>query len=361
MEGSVVQSDELNTKGEQNMKTKLSIYVLAALALINGTQAQSRAENAVPVTPENFIRAETDRYFGKIAKNGSFGKFTHNREFGPIDKQNAIVRPQRDTLFSLGVFDLDAGPVTVILPNAGKHFMSMQVMDEDMYTPQVIYDAGSYTFTREQIDTRYVVLVVRILVDTANPDDVKRVHNLQDAIKVSQQSPGSFEVPNWDPASQKKVRDALMVLGATVPDTKRMFGTKDQVDPVRRLIGAASFWGGNPEKDGLYLNVTPSKNDGTTIYKLKVKDVPVDGFWSIAVYNAEGYFQSNELNVYSINNITAKKSEDGSVIIQFGGCDGKAANCLPILKGWIYTVRLYRPRAEILNGAWTFPEAQPVN
>ena len=137
------------------MKTKLSFYALAALTLINGTQAQSRADNAVPVTPENFIRAETDRYFGKIAKNGSFGKFTQNREFGPIDKQNAIVRPQRDTLFSLGVFDLDAGPVTVILPNAGKHFMSMQVMDEDMYTHQVTYDAGSYTFTREQIDTRY--------------------------------------------------------------------------------------------------------------------------------------------------------------------------------------------------------------
>jgi hypothetical protein len=44
-----------------------------------------------------------------------------------------------------------------------------------------------------------------------------------------------------------------------------------------------------------------------------------------------------------------------------GGCDGRIPNCLPIMKGWIYTVRLYRPRAEILNGAWTFPEAQSVN
>ena len=186
------------------MKTKLSIYALAALTLINETQAQSRADNAVPVNPDNFIRAETDHYFSTMVKNGSFGKFTHNRAFGPIEKQNAIVRPQRDTLFSLGVFDLDAGPVTVILPNAGKHFMSMQVMDEDMYTPQVIYDAGSYTFTREQIDTRYVVLVVRILVDTANPDDVKWVPNLQDAIKVSQQRPGSFEVPNLGPGKPEE-------------------------------------------------------------------------------------------------------------------------------------------------------------
>jgi hypothetical protein len=343
------------------MKTKLITYALAAaLIVINGTQAQSWAGNAIPVTADNFIRAESDHYFGNMVKDGSFGKFTHNRELTPIDKQ-LVVRSNRDTLNSAAVFDLEAGPVTMTLPNAGKHFMSMQVIDEDMYTPQVIYDAGSYTFTREQIGTRYVLLGVRILVDPANPDDVKRVHNLQDAIKVSQQSPGNFEVPNWDPASQKKVRDALLVLAATLPDTKRMFGTKDQVNPVRRLIGAASVWGGNPEKDAMYLNVTPSKNDGTTIYKLNVKEVPVDGFWSISVYNAEGYYQFNELNAYSINNITAQKSEDGSVSIQFGGCDGKIANCLPIVKGWNYMVRLYRPRAEILNGAWTFPEAQPVN
>jgi hypothetical protein len=343
------------------MKTKLIIYALAAaLTVVNGTRAQSPAGYAVPVNPDDFIRAESDLYFGKLVKDGSFGKFTHNRELTPIDKQ-LVVRSNRDTLNSGAVFDLDAGPVTITLPNAGKHFMSMQVIDEDMYTPQVIYDAGSYTFTREQIGTRYVLLGVRILVDPASPDDMKRVHNLQDAIKVSQQSPGSFEVPNWDPASQEKVCDALLVLAATLPDTKRMFGTKDQVDPARRLIGAASVWGGNPEKDALYLNVTPSKNDGTTIYKLNVKDVPVDGFWSITVYNAEGYYQSNELNAYSLNNITAKKSEDGSVTVQFGGCDGKIANCLPVVKGWNYMVRLYRPRAEILNGAWTFPKAQAVN
>ena len=341
------------------MRTKLIIYTLAAtLTVTNGTQAQLRAGNAVPVTPDNFIRAESDHYFGNMVKDGSFGKFTHNRELTPIDKQ-LVVRSNRDTLNSAAVFDLDAGPVTVTLPNAGNRFMSMQVINEDMYTPQVIYDAGSYTFTRQQIGTRYVLLGVRILVDPANRDDVKRVHNLQDAIKVNQQSRGSFEVPNWDPASQKKVRDALQILGANLPDTKRMFGTKDQVDPVRRLIGAASVWGGNPEKDALYLNVTPSKNDGTTIYKLDVKDVPVDGFWSITVYNADGYIQSNENNAYSINNITGKKSEDGSITIQFGGCDGKIQNCLPIAPGWNYTVRLYRPRAEILDGTWKFPLAQP--
>jgi hypothetical protein len=76
---------------------------------------------------------------------------------------------------------------------------------------------------------------------------------------------------------------------------------------MRRLIGAASAWGGNPETEALYLNVVPAKNDGTTVYSLSVKDVPVDGFWSVSVYNAEGYYEPNQHDAYSLNSITAKK------------------------------------------------------
>jgi hypothetical protein len=79
--------------------------------------------------------------------------------------------------------------------------------------------------------------------------------------------------------------------------------------------------------------------------------VPVDGFWSISLYNA---------NTYSLNNLTAKANPDGSVTVQFGGCQKNTANCLPIVSGWNYTVRLYRPRKEIIDGSWKFPEAQPV-
>ena len=55
-----------------------------------------------------------------------------------------------------------------------------------------------------------------------------------------------------------------------------------------------------------------------------------------------------------------KKLTTEPVAAQFGACDGKIANCLPIMPGWNYVVRLYRPRAEVLNGTWKFPQAQPV-
>ena len=320
------------------------------------------AQSSIPVTVDNFNRVESDLYFGNAMKDaGGVGKFGHHREPMAIDRQT-VIRANRDTLYSPALIDLDAGPVTITLPDAGNRFRSMQIINEDHYVVgDVEYRPGDYTYDRQKVGTRYVLVALRTLVDPNNPKDIQQVHALQDASKITQTSTGKFEVPNWDAASQKKVRDALLVLGSTIPDFKGAFGSKEQVDPIRHLIGTAAAWGGNPEKDATYLNVTPTKNDGTTIYKLNVKDVPVDGFWSISLYNAGGYFQKNEQNAYSINNITAKKESDGSVTVQFGGCDGKISNCLPIMPGWNYTVRLYRPRAEILNGIWKFPEPQPTS
>jgi hypothetical protein len=116
--------------------------------------------NAVDVTADNFTRAETDTYFANIVKNaGGVGKFFHRREIEPIDNQ-IVIRGNRDTVYSAAVFDLDAGPVTVQLPQAGKRFMSLIVINQDQYTPAVYY-GGSHSFTRQQIGTRYLMLALR--------------------------------------------------------------------------------------------------------------------------------------------------------------------------------------------------------
>src|SRR5215470_20130642 len=93
---------------------------------------------SVPVTADNFNRAESDFYFGNLVKDGGFGKFTHKREVTPIDEQ-MVIRMNRDTLYSGAVFDLNAGPVTITLPNSGKRFMSLMIENEDQYVPLVAY------------------------------------------------------------------------------------------------------------------------------------------------------------------------------------------------------------------------------
>ncbi len=299
-------------------------------------------------------------YLGGLVTDYGFGKIGHRREPASIDHQT-VIRLNRDTLYSAGVFDLDAGPVTITFPDAGERFMSMQVINQDHYVVGVNYGAGTYVLDKDTAGTRYVVAAFRTLVNPSDSADLEKVHALQDAIKVEQASAGKFEVPKWDLAEPEEGARRPSRAGHHDPRLQGRVWRQGEVDPVRHLIGTAAAWGGNPDKDATYLNITPKNNDGSTVYRLNVKDVPVDGFWSVSLYDAKGYYEKNPYNAYSLNNITAKTNQDGSTTIQFGGCDGKIPNCLPIMAGWNYTVRLYRPRAEILDGSWTFPEPQPVS
>ncbi|ACN17478.1 conserved hypothetical protein [Desulforapulum autotrophicum HRM2] len=87
----------------------------------------------------------------------------------------------------------------------------------------------------------------------------------------------------------------------------------------------------------------------------------MDGFWSISVYNAKVFFEKNDFAAHSINNLTAKPDADGSFSILFGGDPAGVPNYFPITSGWNYTVCLYRPKKEVINETWKFPEAQPAN
>jgi len=337
------------------------LAAMSAAAASAGIGGQAPASPPVRVTVETYSRAQTDVYFAGVVKSGGFGAFRHGRELAP-PAQQGIPRPNRDTLYSFAIVDLDVGPVTITLPEAGNRYMGLQVVNQDQYTPATFYRAGAHTLTREAIGTRYAIAVVRFLVDFSSREDVRQVHALQDAIKLEQARRGSFDIPHWNEADLKTIKAALLQLGTTISDTRGMFGANaHDVDPVKHLIGSAMLWGGNPLKDALYLPITPAQDDGKTVYRLRVADVPVDGFWSLTVYNSDGYLQPNPDNIYAVNSMTAKKDPDGAVTIQFGGCDSKVPNCLPIAPGWNYTVRMFLPRREVLDGTWKFPEVQPLS
>lgn len=338
------------------MASSVLLALACLLVLVAPATAQSK-NKPVPVNVHNFVRAETDLYFSRLALAG-FGKLSHRRKPPSIDDQT-VVRMNRDTLYSSGVFDLDAGPVTVTLPDAGGRFMSLQAISQDHYSPDVVYGPGRFTFDRASIGTRYMALIIRTLVNAEDANDIAAANKLQDAVTVAQASTGVFEIPLWDAVSQDRVRGALFALGA-LGNVVNRFGKKGEVDPLDHLIGTATGWGGNPRVAAEYQNVYPIRNDGETAYRLTLRDVPVDGFWSVSVYNADGYFVKNDLNAYSINNLTAKKDSDGGVTIQFGDCAKDTPNCLPVMPGWNFTMRFYRPRKAILDGSWKVPALQPV-
>jgi hypothetical protein len=351
-----------------HLKLFFKLIFLGLILMLTSVQAQNSNQEkvpnndslgkTVPVTWETFVRAETDLTFNNYTKIGGFGKFFNIRAVTPIDKQS-VARMNRDTRYSIGIFDL-SNPLTVTLPNANGRYISMQVINQDEYTTSVEYNAKSYSFTKEDVGTRYVCLIVRILVDSESEKDNQIVTEMQNEITVSQSSIGTFEIPNWDLQSHEKLKDAVKILASTLTNTKLCYGNIHEVNPIAHLLGAVAGWGGLPQSAAMYINETPENNDGKTAYTLTVKDVPVDGFWSISVYNSSGYFEKNAYNAYSVNNFSAKKEEDGSYIIHFGG-DPKQTNYLPISEGWNYTVRLYRAKKEILEGSWVFPSPVKVN
>lgn len=330
---------------------------VASVAWASGAFAETQG-NTIPVTIDTFIRAETDHYLAANVKDiGALGEFKHARQPVAIDKQT-VIRMNRDTLYSFAVFDLAAGPVTLTLPDAGKRYMSMMVVDQDHYLPIMAYGTKPVTLTQKSIGTRYAFVAVRTLVDPNDAKDLDEVHRLQDAIKVSQKNTGKLDLPNWNEGDLTEIRNGLLTLAKHQTSYHGSFGARGKIDPIQHLIGTASGWGGIPEKDAMYPSFTPEKNDGKTVYTLNVpKNVPVKAFWSISVYNPKGFFEKNDYNAYSLNNLTATKNADGSVTAQFGGCDGKVPNCLPIVDGWNYTVRLYRPEQAVVSGEWKFPNA----
>lgn len=338
-----------------NRLPSLAAIVFALSAVSTGIQAEP-----VKVNVTNFTRAETDLYMARYVAGFGIGVLGHIREPVPLDEQD-VIRMNRDTIYSFGIFDLSQ-PLSITLPDFDGRFQSMQVVDQDHYVVTVEHDPGTYKFTQEAVGTRYLAVIIRTFMDPDDAADIAAANRAQNAIAVKQADRGAFEVPDWDEESLAAMRGQLLALGATAPSeaANKAFGSREEVDPVMHLIGTAAGWGGNPPSAAVYPNGFPAQNDGETPHAFTVKDVPVDGFWSVTVYNEEGFMVKNSLGVNSFNGVTAARNSDGSTTIHFGACEDGRVNCIPVLDGWNYTVRLYQPRPEVLDGSWVFPVPTPV-
>ena len=304
-------------------------------------------------TVENFTRTESDRMFQKLATDaGSTGRWAHYRDVSPIDHQN-IIRQNRDTLYSAAIVDISGG-ATLTVPETDGRYLSVMVINQDHFINRVFHEPGAHELTISEFDTEYVLLGARVFVDPAEPSDVAVARATQDGLGLRAAARRAFPAPVYDEASFTTTRDALLVLARGLGSFDRAFGRRSRVDPVRHLLATAAAWGGLPETEAFYANVDPGLPVAEHTLTMPA-DVPVDAFWSVSVYNADGYFEPNEMGAYSINSTTAEYAPDGSATISFGPGTRRIANRLPITEGWNYMVRLYRPRPEVLDGRWTVP------
>jgi hypothetical protein len=186
------------------------------------------------------------------------------------------------------------------------------------------------------------------------------------AIKTALESaPGdALKLMAWKTSSLSRVENGWSMN----TDTMGVYGNYY----LKRAIIAQLGLGANLPEDAIYpLNLADGAGkplDGASGYVLhfeKGATPPVNAFWSITLYDAEGYQVANSLNRFAVSSwMPFKYNPDGSLDLYFQntspGADNEA-NWLPAPKGpFNLTMRLYSPRSEALTGHWNPPPVVKV-
>ena len=310
------------------------------------------------VTDENYGQAETEVIFAGYVQqiaaatgtNGT-GEWLHLRE-GADPKDRTVMRINFDTLYSSVIVDLTEDAV-LTMPETNGRYQSAWLITDEHYNPMAFVEPGTYTLTQENVGSRYVMIAMRTQVNVVDPADLAIVHEIQDQLKLEQKAKGAF-VPsgNWDMEEVLAMRSKYQEIGKAEGITsEQMFGKKGEVPLKEHNVGTAMGWGGLTPERAVYPSIYAESVEPQT---LTLKDVPAGAFWSITVYDAEGYPQGD---VYNINSAFAVPEDDGSFIIHFGGDKG-AVNYMDIFENWNLALRIYEPTEAYFNGEWVMPELE---
>ncbi len=165
--------------------------------------------------------------------------------------------------------------------------------------------------------------------------------------------------------------DFTRINGWTYTTKAGVYGT----NYIQRALVTAIGLGANRPEDAVYpTSMKPSvleDYDGAHSYTMRFEKgqlPPVEGFWSLTMYDQNMFFIANPINRYSMSVRTNPAYEpDGSLVIYIQnkspGAD-KEANWLPAPKGKFHLMlRLYYPNAKapsILDGSWTIPAVSKI-
>jgi hypothetical protein len=309
------------------------------------------------VTPETYIRAETDRSFRNIVQlnGGAINTFYHFREPTPLDKQT-VVRMNKDTLYSGAIVDTSGGAAVTLPQVPDGRYMSILLVDNDHYCPAVFYTLGVHDLPK---DTKYLGVFVRTQI--FNPDDpaeIAVVNTLQDQVVIKAKSADPLPSLKWDPASLKARTEQYEKDSLQYSSWKGMMGPRGKVDETTRHIAAAAAWGLFPEWDATYLNYK-GVGDPKGCQKASYRVPENKAFWSITVYGEDGYMKS-ENSILNGGNV--KLNDDGSFTAYFGSKEacGDVANRLDVSDGWNFLMRIYRPGPSVLDGSYKLPAVEAV-
>jgi len=356
------------------------------------------AEQKKEVTVELFGRAESDVTFASYLGGVAFNEFGHLRALTPLDEQK-VVRMNRDTLYSFVLLDFGKctpSGVKLLFPpaeNIGDRFVSAEIISQDHDIIATKYlkddvDGSGIEITPSDVGTDKALILLRTFTDGTD-DDLTKAHAVQDLFSVvpingeegdessCQASKEEYmaEVAMWDKDSLATVRDLIKELQKHSNATSgEMFGpNRDELNYLYYLFGTATGWGGQPSEDAVYI-YGPSDptvdTSGQVAYQMTIPGAELPlvrdpttgdfvGFWSITVYDKDGFMEPNALGVNSVNSVTATNDGGPGTTITFAPeahCVELPTNCLPITPSWNYIIRLYVPEQALIDGSYEMPK-----
>ncbi|MFV1988941.1 MAG: DUF1254 domain-containing protein [Gemmatimonadota bacterium] len=323
---------------------RISPVFLALAAILTACASEPReADESPEVTRENFATAETHRYFQEFTDQGAVNTFVHEKEQAVALDQQTVIRSNIDMFYSHAIVDISEG-ATVTLPPSSGRFRLAQIIDSNHYTTDVFYDEGTYEL-KSNSGADFVYVFMRTAADPTDPEDQDRAREVMEGASITSIGGGTFH-SDWDPDQVVEMRREI-IQSATYTDSFGAFGDVDDIEDFDKFtFAAAAGWGGLPEAHAAYWPIEPALGDACAT--MTIEEPPVDRYWSLTVYDEEGWL-ANVNPVRSSYN--TEPNEDGSLTFNFG-CGDEALNNLPITENWTFILRMYGPREAILDGTY---------
>jgi hypothetical protein len=208
-------------------------------------------------------------------------------------------------------------------------------------------------------DTKYLAVVVRTqLFNPKDPAEIAEVNRLQDSVVVKATNGDPLPPQRWDQASLKALTQRYEQEAKAYPSYKGMMGPRGTVNERTRHLAAAAGWGLNPEVDATYLSTTGAFDH--RLCHTATYAVPENkAFWSITLYGEDGYMKHANAVVNSSNVVL---NPNGTFTMAFGSeqACGNRPNRVDVAPGWNLLMRIYRPGASVLSGAYRLPMPSPA-
>lgn len=312
------------------------------------------------MTAKEFIQAESRAFIANFIGRNGINQWFHFQALANKDDK-WVVSPNNDTIYSMAGVNVTDG-FTLIIPDVGKRFVSIQIIDENHMTPFYLYGGGTYKFTRDQFESDYIGIGVRMGTD-GTPEDVRHiVEDLQPQYKILNASPAD-NMKRTDTEKMLKVRKAMIAEYDELSDT---FGvmverTSKVKDWEKFTYATAGAWGLSPDHTAMYMPYALDGVKGGKCYTATYPAVPANAFWSITVYGTDKFLIADHDNIASSNQ-KAIVNADGSFIVVYGNmdCKIKGKNFLHTPNdNWSLLIRAYKPNVEKFK-VYSVPEIKEV-